>query len=160
MRDVLQVLDNDVAAPADLRDKALFFAGRILAWDPVFAGDTVRAGQRAEALLASGAARQRLDDIVDAQGRRVPSIAPGKLTHAVRTSHEGRLKSLDLQHITEVARRAGAPLDKSAGVDLLRCRGDAVAAGDALYVIHAGAAADLGAAVAITKLAIGMELAA
>ena len=34
VRDVHWVLDNDARAPDDLREKALFFVSRILAWDP------------------------------------------------------------------------------------------------------------------------------
>ena len=36
--DVMQVLSNDPAAPADLREKAIRIAGHILEYDPAFAG--------------------------------------------------------------------------------------------------------------------------
>src|SRR5262249_57754535 len=54
VRDVLWVLDNDPRAPADLREKALFFAARILRWDTALGSDAA-ARARAEALPASGA---------------------------------------------------------------------------------------------------------
>ena len=45
--------------------------------------------------------------------------------------------------IARVARLAGAPKVKGAGVDLLRKLGDAVAVGDALYRVHADFHTDL-----------------
>ncbi|MGE3925293.1 MAG: phosphonate metabolism protein/1,5-bisphosphokinase (PRPP-forming) PhnN [Lautropia sp.] len=142
VRDVLQVLGADPAAPPDLREKALAFAGRILAWDPALGGEA--AGRaRAEALLASGAARERFDAIVAAQGRRTPPVAPGWLTRPVRALQAGPIRRIDIAQISEVARRAGAPLDKSAGIDLAIRVGQTVDVGDLLYTIHASAAADL-----------------
>jgi thymidine phosphorylase len=45
--------------------------------------------------------------------------------------------------VAGIARRAGAPFDKSAGVDLKMRVGEQVHAGDALFAIHASSAADL-----------------
>ncbi|WP_249931190.1 thymidine phosphorylase [Ramlibacter sp. 2FC] len=157
VRDVLQVLDNAAGAPGDLREKALFFASRILAWDPGL-GSPAQARARAEHLLATGQARAKFDAIVDAQGRRSPPIAPGLLTHVVRARGDARVGAVDFAQITEVARRAGAPQDRGAGVDLLCRQADAVKAGDALYVIHSSAAADLESAVAAASSDCGIAL--
>jgi thymidine phosphorylase len=157
VRDVLQVLDNAAGAPADLREKALFFAGRILTWDRSLGGP-VQARARAEQLLATGQARASFDAIVDAQGRRSPPIAPGRLTHVVRARSDARVGTVDFARITEVARSAGAPQDRSAGIDLLRRPGDEVRAGDALYVIHSSAAADLDRAAASASRDCGIAL--
>jgi thymidine phosphorylase len=150
VRDVLAVLDNDSAAPADLRDKALFFAGRILAWDPALGGEE-NARQRAIELLTSGAARDALDRIVAAQGRRTPPVRPGSFTRAVKAERSGIVRSIDGWAIAGVARSAGAPGDQSAGLDLLRGAGDCVRAGDTLYVIHAGSDADVARAHALAE---------
>jgi len=45
--------------------------------------------------------------------------------------------------VGSIVRRAGAPFDKSAGVDLLRHAGDSVAAGDPLFAIHSSTTIDL-----------------
>lgn len=148
VRDVLRVLEGHAGAPADLRDKALDFAGRILAWDPAVATPE-RGRLRAAALLASGAAREALQAIVTAQGRRGIVVAPGPLTHTVRATRAGAICSVDGWRIAGIARRAGAPFDKSAGIDLLRRTGDEVSTGEALFVVHAAAAPDLEAAVAM-----------
>lgn len=156
VRDVLQVLDNDKAAPRDLAAKAITFASRILAWDPAVA--TVEAGRaRAEELLRSGAASARFEAIVDAQGRRSPPARPGPLTHAVHAKAPGHVRTIDIAQLSEIARRAGAPVDKSAGVDLAARVGADFRRGDALYTIHAGAAAELAAAAAIAEQDSGIR---
>jgi thymidine phosphorylase len=145
MRDVLQVLDNDARAPADLREKALLFAGVILSWDP--AVGSVEAGRGlAQSLLQSGAARQAFERIVNAQGRNeAPPAAPSALVHVVRAPRAGKVVAIDGWAIAGIARRAGAPGDPGAGIDL-RCKvGDAVEAGDVLYRIHAASPEDLAA---------------
>jgi thymidine phosphorylase len=135
LRDVLQVLDGDPDAPGDLRDKALKFASRILAWDPAI-GDVQTARAIAERLLDEGAARRAFDRIVDAQGRR--EFAP--LSPHVETVHaerSGVITDIDGWRIAGLALQAGAPACKGAGIDL-RCRvGDTVSAGDTLLRIHA-----------------------
>ncbi|WP_293811392.1 phosphonate metabolism protein/1,5-bisphosphokinase (PRPP-forming) PhnN [uncultured Bosea sp.] len=142
VRDVRWVLSRNPQAPADLVGKALFFASRILAWDPQIA--SVEAGHaRAVALLESGAALASFEAIIDAQGRHAAPAAPGLLVHTVRAARSGVIREIDGWAIAGLARRAGAPFDKSAGVDLKRGVGDRVEAGEPLFAIHAGAPADL-----------------
>ncbi|KRE09557.1 thymidine phosphorylase [Bosea sp. Root381] len=157
VRDVLRVLEGDAEAPPDLREKALDFAGRILSWDPAV-GTLAHSRARAAALLSSGAARAALDRIVTAQGRRDPMPKPAALMHPVRAPRPGRIGEIDGWRIGGIARRAGAPFDKGAGIDLLRRVGDEVAAGEALFVIHASAAPDLEAAVAMAAADDGFVL--
>jgi len=141
-RDVGWVLDNDPQAPADLVEKALFFASRILAWDPAL-GSVAAGRERAEGLLRSGAARAAFERIIDAQGRREPPVAPGLLVHSVRSPKAGVITEIDGWAVAGIARRAGAPFDKAAGIDLRRHVGDRVAVGDPLFAIHASASSDL-----------------
>ncbi|MBA4220296.1 MAG: phosphonate metabolism protein/1,5-bisphosphokinase (PRPP-forming) PhnN [Methylobacterium sp.] len=141
-RDVGWVLDNDPQAPADLVEKALFFASRILAWDPAL-GSVAAGRERAEELLRSGAARAAFERIIDAQGRREPPVAPALLVHTVRSPKAGVVTEIDGWAVAGIARRAGAPFDKAAGIDLRRHVGDRVAVGDPLFAIHASASSDL-----------------
>ncbi|MDC7788353.1 phosphonate metabolism protein/1,5-bisphosphokinase (PRPP-forming) PhnN [Rhodoplanes sp. TEM] len=155
-RDVIRVLENDTAAPADLREKVLHFAGRIIAWDPAV-GSREAARRRAEDLLGSGAAREALDRIVAAQGAREP-IRPGRLTHTVVAPHAGVVTDIDGFAVAGIARVAGAPLDKSAGIDLRARVGDPVGKGEALFVIHASAATDLEAAAQLAATFSGFTI--
>ncbi len=140
VRDVRAVLTDDPSAPPELSDKALAFAGRILEWAPDVAPGTGRA--RAEELLRSGKALQTFERIVDAQGRLPQPVRPGLIGTEVAADRSGVVTDLDPYRIASVARRAGAPADKGAGVDLKVGRGDEVAAGDVLYVVHANIESD------------------
>ncbi|AIS18178.1 thymidine phosphorylase [Pseudomonas rhizosphaerae] len=156
VRDVRRVLEGAVEAPADLREKALLFAARILAWDPRVG--SVEAGrQRAEHLLDEGHALVAFERIIDAQGRKAP-VLPSPLTWAVRAPCDGRVAQLDGWRLAEIARRAGAPRDKGAGIDLWVGRGTKVVQGDVLYHIHGTSAEDLERAVVLAEDESGILL--
>ncbi len=134
-RDVMMVLNNDPNAPADLRQKTLHLAGRVLEFDP-----DVRGGQGyaiARDILESGRALAKMNAIIEAQGRHEYKLEPGKLIHEVKAERSGTVIAIDNQHMAHLARIAGAPMDKGAGVDLLKKVGDEVAKGEPLYRLHA-----------------------
>jgi thymidine phosphorylase len=139
-RDVMQVLQNDPAAPSDLRQKALRLAGRVLEFDP-----DVRGGDGfdiARDILDSGRALAKMQAIIEAQGRRHEKLEPGPLTLEVPAKTAGTVIAIDNYQLARIARLAGAPLDKGAGVDLLKKLGDRVETGEPLYRVHAVFPAD------------------
>ncbi len=141
-RDVMRVLRNDPAGPADLREKALRLAGRVIEFDPdVRGGDGWRI---ARDILESGRALAQMEAIIDAQGRRAAPPPLGALTHEVAAARDGHVAAIDNLQLARIARLAGAPQVPGAGVDLLRKVGDRVQAGDTLYRIHACYPADAG----------------
>jgi len=141
-RDVMSVLRNEPNAPADLREKSLRLAGRVIEFDPdVRGGDGWRI---ARDILESGRALTQMEAIITAQGRRTEAPTLGELTHEVCAEHEGKVGAIDNLRMARIARLAGAPQVSGAGVDLLRKVGDPVAVGQALYRIHARYPADLG----------------
>ncbi|MFI5000157.1 MAG: thymidine phosphorylase family protein [Reyranellales bacterium] len=134
-RDVLQVLERHPAAPRDLEDHALLLAGHLLEFDPALRGG--RGIVRARELLESGAALAKMRRLMAAQG---PPPAPsqlGTLKQDVLASGDGVVAAIDCHRLARIARLAGAPLDKGAGVDLFKKVGDSVAKGEPLYRIHA-----------------------
>ncbi|WP_374409545.1 thymidine phosphorylase family protein [Hydrogenophaga sp.] len=143
-RDVMQVLENHPDAPDDLRQKSLRLAGRLIECSP-----DVRGGQGyaiARDILESGRALSRMRDIVQAQGAHAfdPQRPPlGELTHEVRAQAAGVVVGIDNLQIAQVARLAGAPKVKGAGVDLMCRLGDQVEAGQTLYRIHASYRSDM-----------------
>ncbi len=141
VRDIYSVLRGDDDAPADLRAKALDFAGRILEWSPDVPANEGRV--RAEALLNSGAALSALEKIVDAQGRVDRPVRPGPLIYEYKAERSGRIKGINPRVISRMARRAGAPMDKSAGIDILQPVGADVVEGTPLLLIHGSVEADL-----------------
>lgn len=140
VRDVMQVLENDPRAPADLRQKALRLAGRVLELDP-----DVRGGQGfaiARDILDSGRALAKMHAIVRAQGAQPTQPALGSLSFTVRAAAEGAVTAIDNLLINRLARLAGAPFVKGAGVALLKKLGDPVAEGEPLYRVYAEYRAD------------------
>jgi thymidine phosphorylase len=129
-RDVMQVLKNDPHAPPDLREKSLLLAGRILDF------------ARAREILESGHALAAMERIIDGQGRVMQPPKVGALTREIVAPRDGRLAAIDCFRIGRIARLAGAPMDKGAGIDLLRKVGDSVKAGEPVYRIHSGVPAD------------------
>ena len=140
-RDVMRVLRNDPTAPADLREKSLRLAGRVIEFDPdVRGGDGWRI---ARDILESGRALAQMEAIIDAQGRRGQWPVLGELTHEMKALSSGTVCAIDNLRLARIARLAGAPQVMGAGVDLLHKVGDPVIAGQALYRIHARYPADL-----------------
>ncbi len=155
-RDVMQVLQGDPNAPADLRQKALRLAGRVIEFDP-----DVRGGEAyaiARDILDSGRALAKMNAIIDAQGRQKKRFAPGQLTFEMRSAASGTITSIDNLRVARVARFAGAPLVKGAGVDLFRQVGDKVKKGEPLYRVHAEVAADFRFARSLAARASGYTI--
>lgn len=133
-RDVMAVLNGHEDAPPDLREKSLQLAGRLLDFDPALRGGT--GYDRARDLLDSGRALATMEAIIDAQGRRTPPPL-GTLTRDILAPVSGTVSGIDCYRLGRIARLAGAPMDKGAGIDLFRKNGDRVEKGEALYRIHA-----------------------
>lgn len=141
-RDVMAVLRGDADAPEDLRERGLLLAGHVLEFDPALKGG--EGHQRARELLASGAALEAMERLIDAQGRNREHLVPGTYCHEIRSPREGAVMAIDCERIARIARLAGAPMDKGAGIDLLHKVGGKVAAGEPLYRIHANSETGLG----------------
>ena len=143
-RDAMRVLENDPSAPNDLRQKALRLAGRMLEFDP-----DVRGGDGfaiARDILDSGRALSKMDAIIRAQGSHGfdhHNPALGALSFDVTAPQDGVVAGIDNLQIAHIARFAGAPKVKGAGVDLFRKLGETVVAGEPLYRVHAAYQADL-----------------
>jgi len=133
-RDVLRVLRDDVAAPADLRDRSLTLAAAVLELGG--AADTGTGLATAARALSSGAALKRFESICRAQGgMREPPVAP--LQYIVTATRSGRVCRFDNRRIARLAKLAGAPHAVAAGVELHARLNDVISMGDPLFTIHA-----------------------
>jgi len=143
-RDVMRVLENDPRAPVDLRQKSLRLAGRLIECDP-----DVRGGDGfaiARDILDSGRALTKMNAIIAAQGSRNfdhNRLVLGALSFEICSPADGVVVGIDNLQLSRIARLAGAPKVKNAGVDLQYKLGDSVAAGAVLYRVHAGYASDM-----------------
>jgi thymidine phosphorylase len=138
--DVLAVLRRDPEAPADLREKSLYLAARLLEMTgAVSPSGGYRAAQQT---LDDGSAQLAFERIVTTQGaRQLPAAAP--FQRLVAAPADGRIRAIDCWQIARVAKCAGAPANPAAGVRLLRAIGDVVARGEPLFEVHAQSEAQL-----------------
>lgn len=139
-QDVLDVLQNKKEAPQDLRQRALTLAGHVIEFSPdVNAGDGLKI---ATELLDNGQAWKKFQDICEAQGgMRMPTQAAH--TFLVTAEHSGTVGSIDNRLIARLARLAGAPRDKSAGISMHVRVGDRVEKSQPLFTVHAESQGEL-----------------
>ncbi|KTD72796.1 thymidine phosphorylase family protein [Legionella tucsonensis] len=132
-KDVLAVLLNQSNAPQDLRKRALMLAGVILEFSPSVA--TGQGMKLATQLLVSGKAWRKFLAICNAQGGlREPTTAA--YTQAITAEHRGKVINIDNRNLSRLAKLAGAPHDKAAGVVLHTPINTVVEKGQPLYTIH------------------------
>jgi thymidine phosphorylase len=112
----------------------LRLAAHLLEYDPKLRGGTGYA--RARELLDSGAALKQMQKIIDAQGPASCSTDLGNMTFDVKAGSDGVVTGIDCLNLNRLARTAGAPLDKGAGVRLFKKIGDRVESGEPLYRIY------------------------
>jgi len=143
-RDVMRVLENDPAAPNDLRQKALRLAGRLIECNPdVRGGDGFAIACN---ILDSGRALGKMRAIIAAQGENPfdhhnPQL--GALSFDMCAPANGVVTGIDNHQIARIARLAGAPKVIGAGVDLFHKLGDTVASGEPTYRVYASYPSDL-----------------
>lgn len=138
--DLLAVLARRSDAPMDLRERALDLAGALLDLADADGGQGRGLARR---LLDSGAAEAKFLSICEAQGGlREPGIAPHQAIETAKA--DGTIMAIDNRRIARIAKLAGAPGRKTAGVRLLARSGQAVRAGQPLYEIHAETPGELG----------------
>lgn len=145
MRDVQAILANEDGAPADLREKSLKLAGRLIEMDPAVRGGDGEG--RARELLMSGAARRKLDEIAAAQGSPPVRATVGDLVEEVVAPQSGWVQDIDCLRIARIARMAGAPTDPGAGLKLMKKAGERVEEGEPLFRIYGVDPTDFGMAV-------------
>lgn len=143
-RDVLAVLKNEQDAPTDLADRAVRLAGRLLE----LAGEAPE--DKGEAIaretLVSGRAWTQFHAICEAQGGyKEPPIAQHTRPHPAEKS--GSVVFIDNRKLARLAKLAGAPDDKAAGLDLHVRLGDRVTSGDPLFTLHTESPGELAYAV-------------
>ena len=124
---------GDPQAPQDLRARALAIAAAVLELSG--AAPEARGATMAEEALTSGRAWTKFQRICAAQGgMREPPVAP--LTRSLAAPHSGIITHINNRKISRLAKLAGAPDDKAAGVEILARLGEQVTAGAPLVIVH------------------------
>ena len=139
-RDVLAVLKGQPDAPQDLRARALALASGLL--ELCGKADPGQGTTLASVTLDDGRAWSKFQHICAAQGgMRIPPQA--RHTKILAAGHGGVLEALDNRRIARLAKLAGAPYAKAAGVELHVRLGDRVSTGTPLCTLHAEAEGEL-----------------
>ena len=139
--DVLAVLQQTRHAPEDLRDRALLLAGTLL--ELAGKADAEQGTALARQILEDGHAWAKFQRICEAQGgmRTPPQSSHRKTLTAIG---DGVLDRIDNRRLARLAKLAGAPEDKAAGVEMHVRLGDRIEAGRTpLCTVHAEAAGEL-----------------
>jgi AMP phosphorylase len=138
------------AGPADLKEKALILAGMLFEMVGVEDGR-----QKAENLLSSGKAERKLREIIEAQGGnpqvKPDEIAVGENKVEVTANQAGRVLWISNEDVINIARKAGAPKEKGAGVALKAKLGEALKKDSPLFQIFAERSSKLESALKLSK---------
>ncbi len=152
IREALTVLEG-ADSPSSLIEKACSLAGILLEL-----GGAARKGEgynTAIRTLKSGKALEKFREIIGAQGGdpKVSSdkIKLGQYKAEILSPTHGYVESITSRKLAQIARAAGSPRDKGAGLYLHFKRGRRVEEGEALYTIYAEHEHRLKAAVALAN---------
>lgn len=136
-KEALRALED--SGPGSLIEKSTDIAGIILE-----AGGVANRGLGKEAalrLLKNGKALKKMREIIGAQGGnpevRSDDIEVGRYSILIRSPKEGYVTHILNRSIVQIARTAGAPKDKGAGILLHVTKGRKVKEGDPLFEIYA-----------------------
>lgn len=139
-RDVLNVLQNKPEAPSDLREHALLIAAEILEFSPhVTTGNGYKL---AEEILNSGQAWKKFQSICQAQGG-LKEIPVAQYKYEYIAPKDGVVTNTDIKRLSLLAKLAGAPRAKAAGIDLHIKNGEHVVKDQPLFTIHAESPGEL-----------------
>jgi thymidine phosphorylase len=117
-----------------LRDRALTLAGHLLEFSSKVTPGSGK--QLAESLLNSGKALTKFEAICQAQGGFF-DIPSAPYTKTILSTQAGKITSIDNRLIARLAKLAGAPKSKVAGVELLTPLNTMVKKGQPLLIVHA-----------------------
>ncbi|MFQ6136965.1 MAG: AMP phosphorylase [Candidatus Hydrothermarchaeales archaeon] len=151
-REALMALEGR-SPSTSLIEKATAIAGIIL--DAGGVAIKGRGKKVAENIIASGEALKKMKEIIAAQGGD-PKIKPedipiGKFSQNVDSTGEGYVTGIDNKAVVQIARAAGAPRDKGAGILFHITKGKKIKKGDILFEIFAESEYKLEQAVKLAK---------
>ena len=146
--DILAILNNEINAPLDLKNKAIFLAGLLLEIGkkaPIGSGSGL-----AKSILESGQALNKFLAICEAQGGfREPTKAA--YSQDIVATHSGIVTEIDNRNLAKIAKLAGAPHDPAAGIEFFAKKGTCINKGQILYRIHAESKGGLDYSLAYAK---------
>lgn len=134
MIDVIGVLDPSKNGPKDLQEKSLDLAGEI--FELTKKSKRGKGYKLAEEILNSGKAFDKFKEIIKAQEGKIIELKPSKHSKIILSKRKGKIKEIYNKKLASLAKFAGCPLDKYAGVYLHKRVGDKVKRGDKLITLY------------------------
>ena len=134
-RDVLWLLKRDKKRPMDLENKCIKMAAEIFRMVGIKNGK-----KKALEILNSGKAYKKMVEIIKAQNGKVTKpeqIKIGKFKFDVKSGKKGIVKHISNSIISKIARIAGAPINKGAGIYLHKDVKNKVKKTEKLFTIYA-----------------------
>jgi AMP phosphorylase len=152
VKEALALLEGK-GGPNSLKEKSLGLAGILLEMGGV--ASRGEGNRVAEELLASGRAHKKMLEIIEAQGGnpniKSDEIQVGDHTEDLLSPTNGYVVAFFNKRIVELARLAGAPADKMAGVLIHKKMGQQVKKGEPLLTLCSTSEWDLNAAIKDAK---------
>jgi AMP phosphorylase len=134
-RECIRILEG-AGHPSSVAEKACDLAGIILEMGGIRNG-----AKKAREILDSGEAMAKFREIVQAQDGNYDisseDLKPGKFMAEILSTKSGYVHAINNKNIVTIARTAGSPNDKGAGLLLRRKKGQRVEAGEVLFEIYA-----------------------
>ena len=157
-RDVLWILKQDSKRPLDLERKSIIMAVKMLQ----IAGFK-NAKKKVEEILKSGKAYEKMKEIIKAQGgdlRIEPEdIKIGKFRYTFKSPRSGIITDINNFTISKIARIAGAPNDKGAGIYIHnKHEGQKIKKGEKLFTVYAENKTKLSYALDVLKRIGGIKV--
>ncbi len=134
IRDILKILKREKERPLDLEAKSLFLAGEL--FEMTGKAKKGEGKKLALKILDSGKAFEKFRQIIIAQKGTLDHLRYGKFKKDIIMKKDGKIKDIDNKRITMLARIAGCPLDKFAGLYLYGHIGDKLNKGEKLLTIY------------------------
>ncbi|MGD1060915.1 MAG: AMP phosphorylase [Methanomassiliicoccales archaeon] len=148
-REAIAVLEGK-ESPNSLVEKAISLSGIILEMGGIPGGE-----QKAHDLLSSGKALAKFREIVAAQGGRADikssDFEPGKFAFDLPAKKSGYVSAINNKQLVRIARAAGAPKDKGAGVYIHMKEGSKVDEGQSVMTVYADNDAKLQEAISLCR---------
>jgi AMP phosphorylase len=148
-REAISILEGELH-PSSVIEKACGMAGMLLEMAGMKRGEA-----KARELLMSGDALKKFREIVAAQGGdpniSAADIKVGEFTYDITAKMCGYVNAMHNKELVALARAAGSPRDKGAGVLLHKKRGNRVDEGEPVLTIYADSQAKLDQAIELSR---------
>jgi putative thymidine phosphorylase len=132
--DILKILKRSENRALDLEKKSVFLSGKL--FELTGKAGKGKGEKMALEILNSGKALKKFSEIIKAQGGTVDHLKPAKFKKNILASKNSTIKEIDNKKINSLARIAGSPLDKAAGLYLYKHVGEKIKKGEKFLTIY------------------------